>query len=66
MKVIPSSLQCILIEVEAYENMRNNMNNHITSCISLYYLVMNKYEQLLNYIYTFGLIEGKSPSVTHE
>jgi hypothetical protein len=54
------------MEVEAYENMRNNMNNHITSCISLYYLVMNKYEQLLNYIYTFDLIEGKSPSVTHE
>jgi hypothetical protein len=66
MKDIPSSLQCILMEVEAYENMRNNMNNHITSCISLYYLVMNKYEQLLNYIYTFDLIEGKSPSVTHE
>jgi hypothetical protein len=42
------------------------MNNHITPFVSLYYNIMNEHEQLLNYIYTFGLAEGKSPSVTHE
>jgi hypothetical protein len=39
--------------------MRNNMNNHITPFISLYYTLMSEHEQLLNYIYTFGLTEGK-------
>jgi hypothetical protein len=46
--------------------MSNNMNNHITPFISPYLTIMNEHEQLLNYIYTFGLTQGKRPSVTHE
>jgi hypothetical protein len=34
------------------------------SIFSLYH--HGRIRTILNYIYTFGLIEGKSPSVTHE
>jgi hypothetical protein len=34
------------------------MNDHMTSLIYLYYIIMDEC--------TFGLIEGKSPSVTYE
>jgi hypothetical protein len=36
----------------------------MTSLEYFYYLIMDNYEQY--YIYTFGLIEGKNPSVTCE
>jgi hypothetical protein len=46
--------------------MKNNMNKHIiiihmSSLYKLGYL-----NTIFNYIYTFGLIEGKNPSVVHE
>jgi hypothetical protein len=38
----------------------------MTSLILFHHIIMNGCEQLLNYIYTFGLTEGNNPSVTHE
>jgi hypothetical protein len=43
-----------------------NMNNHIESSDYLYYhyIIMNKTSMILNYICTFGFVEGKNPRVT--
>jgi hypothetical protein len=44
MKDVPSSSQYMLMKEEAYKH-ENNMNNHMTSLIYLYYVIMNEYEQ---------------------
>jgi hypothetical protein len=37
MMVIPSSSQYEIMKVEAYENMENNMNNHMMLLASFYH-----------------------------
>jgi hypothetical protein len=47
--------------------MKDNMNKHIISLINITSLChYGKIETVLDYKCTFGLIEGKSTSVTHE
>jgi hypothetical protein len=42
------------------------MNNYVTLSTHFYFIIMEKVEMISNYKCTFGLIEGKSTSVTHE
>jgi hypothetical protein len=70
LKIISLSTQTFIISIcnnKKQEHIRHmkNMNNHIKS---LDYLCLY-HEQILmiwNYIYTFGLTEGKNPRVTCE
>jgi hypothetical protein len=45
--------------------MKDNMNKHIIS-LTCYHYVNLDINMIFNYIYTFGLIEGKNPSVARE
>jgi hypothetical protein len=44
--------------------MKGYMNRHIMLFICYHYINLNII--IFNYIYTFGLTEGKNPSVAHE
>jgi hypothetical protein len=46
--------------------MKNNMSNHMVFLIFLLLYRRKQIRTILNYINTFGLTEGKGPSVTHE
>jgi hypothetical protein len=38
----------------------------MTTSGHFYYIIMNKHEKKLNYVYTFGLTEGINPGMTCE
>jgi hypothetical protein len=50
---------------KSIRNIRNNVNNHVTLLIHSHYIIIER-QTILNYKCTFGLIEGKSISVTHK
>jgi hypothetical protein len=46
--------------------MKNNMNKHIINIHMSSLYKLGYLNTIFNYIYTFGLTEGKNPRVVHE